>query len=40
MFELSRKDAEEIKRLKQLKQLNEAIALANPEAPAEAAIID
>jgi hypothetical protein len=40
MFEFSRADAEELKRLKQIKQLNEAIALANPKAPAEAAIVN
>jgi hypothetical protein len=40
MFELGRADAEELERLEQLEQLNEAIASTNPEAPAEAAIVD
>jgi hypothetical protein len=40
MFKFSYTDAEELKRLKQVKQLNKAIALANPKAGAKAAIVD
>lgn len=40
VFEAGREDAEELERLELLEQFNHEIASVNPEAPAEAAIVD
>jgi hypothetical protein len=40
VFEAGRVDAEEFERLEGLERFNQEIASANPEAPAEAAVID
>jgi hypothetical protein len=40
VFESSREDAEELDRLEERERFNQEVASTNPEAPAEAAVID
>ncbi|EFQ87559.1 hypothetical protein PTT_16903 [Pyrenophora teres f. teres 0-1] len=40
VFDAGREEAEDLERLEALEHLNQAVALTNPEVPAEAAVVD